>query len=61
MIFIMTEAAKAAKREYDRKYRAANKEKFAEYQRKWRQANPEKVKEANRKYWERKAAEAAAH
>lgn len=57
----MTEAAKAAKREYDRKYRAANREKYAEYQRKWRQANPEKVKEANRKYWERKAAEAAAH
>lgn len=55
----MTEGAKAAKREYDRKYRAANKEKFAAYQRKWRQANPEKVKEINRKYWERKAAEAA--
>jgi len=56
----MTDAAKAAKREYNRKYRAANREKLAAYQKKWSRENPEKVKEYSRKYWERKAAEAAA-
>ena len=56
----MTDAAKAAKREYNRKYRAANREKLAAYQKKWSRENPEKVKEYSRRYWERKAAEAAA-
>lgn len=39
----MTEQAKAAQREYIRRWRAANKD---------------RVREANERYWERKAAEA---
>lgn len=45
----MSEAAKAAQRDYKR-----------EYMRKWRAANKDKVSENNRKYWERKAAKIAA-
>ena len=56
---IMNEQAKAASREYWRKYREANKEKVNAYQRKWRKANPDKVKAAQKRYWEKKAAEAA--
>lgn len=55
----MTEAAKAAKREYQRKYRAANREKLAAYQRKWSQDNPEKVREYTARYWAKKAAAVA--
>lgn len=55
----MTEAAKAAKREYQRKYRAANREKLAAYQRKWSQENPEKVREYTARYWAKKAAAVA--
>ncbi len=43
----MSEAAKAAQREYKR-----------EYMRKWRAANKEKVAAINRKYWESKAQKA---
>ena len=35
-----------AKREYSRKYRAANRERINEQNRAWRAANPEKVKAA---------------
>ena len=55
----MNEQAKAASREYWRKYRESNKEKVNAYQRKWRRANPDKVKAAQKRYWEKKAAEAA--
>lgn len=55
----MTEAAKAAKREYQRQYRAANRAKMAAYQRKWSRENPEKVREYTARYWEKKAAETA--
>lgn len=44
---LMSEAAIAARREYKR-----------EYMRKWRAANKEKVANNNRRYWEKKAAEA---
>ena len=40
----LSEQAKAAQREYARKWRAANKD---------------KVREKNRRYWEKKAAQAA--
>lgn len=39
----LTESAKAARREYKRK---------------WAQAHPEKVREQQRRYWERRAAQA---
>tara|TARA_R110002012_G_scaffold244880_1_gene419860 strand:- start:50 stop:748 length:699 start_codon:yes stop_codon:yes gene_type:complete len=38
------------RREYYRKWRAANPGKKREYDRKWREANPEKIKEASRKW-----------
>lgn len=41
----MTEAARAAKREY---------------QRKWRQENPDKVRAATERYWQRRAEREAA-
>ncbi len=46
------------KREYARKYRAANRKKLADYQKEWRKKNPEKAKEYQRRYWEKKAANA---
>lgn len=55
----MTEAAKAAKREYQRQYRAANRAKMAAYQRKWSRENPEKVREYTARYWAKKAAAVA--
>lgn len=42
--YIMSEAAIAARRKYKR-----------EYMRKWRAANKDKVAANNRRYWERKA------
>jgi len=42
----LSDAAKEAKRKYQR-----------EYARKWRKENPEKVKESHQKYWEKKARE----
>lgn len=41
----MSEAAREEQRKYKR-----------EYMRKWRAANPERVKANNARYWERKAA-----
>lgn len=48
--------AREAKREYMRKYRAANKQKLLDYQRKWRKANPEKCRKYQEEYWIRQAA-----
>lgn len=55
----MNELAKEARREYCRRYRAANREKMNAYQRTWKQNNPDKVKAAQERYWTKKAAEAA--
>ena len=52
----MNEQAKAARREYARKYRAANREKVLEHQRKWRKNNPEKIRASQERYWEKRAA-----
>lgn len=54
----MTPQAQEAKREYARRYRAANRQKLAIYQREWRKKNTDKAKEYQRRYWEKKAAEA---
>ena len=54
----MASNVQEAKREYARKYRAANRQKLAKYQKEWRKKNPEKAKEYQRRYWEKKAAEA---
>lgn len=57
----MTDAAKAARRDYLREYKRKNAAKINAYNRKWRKDNPEKVKEYNLKYWSKKAQEAQAH
>ena len=44
MAYTLSDAARNAQREYKR-----------EYMRKWRAANPDKVAANNRNYWERKA------
>jgi len=46
----MTEEQRERKREYQRKWRAANLEKVNEKERKWRAENPEKVREYQRKW-----------
>jgi hypothetical protein len=54
----MTEAAKEARKAYQRKRRQETREETAAYMREWRKKNPDKVKQYNATYWERKAAAA---
>lgn len=56
---MLSEKARAARREYQRKWRAANPDRIRKYQQKWRAAHPEYVRECNERYWERKAAAAS--
>ncbi len=53
----MNEDAQAARREYMRKWREANRERTNNYMQKWRAENPEKVSAINSRYWAKKAAE----
>ena len=59
----LSEAAKEARAEYLRNWRAnrteEQKERARAYHRKWQKRYPEKQKEYHRRYWERKAAQAA--
>lgn len=55
-----SEAAKEARRAYNRKYRQEHPEKFRESAKRYRQAHPERIREYNRLYWERKGAKMAA-
>lgn len=67
------EAAKAARREYDREYRKKNPEKVKERQKRWREKNrekvrkqqnewrrnnPDKVRKINERYWIKKGRQA---
>lgn len=66
----MTDAAKAARRAYRKKWRAEHKEAQNEYHRKWREKNrdkikaytkkwraehPDRIKQYQENYWNRKA------
>ena len=53
----MTDAAKKARREYQRAYKQKNAARINAYNRTWRKANPEKVKQYNTNYWSKKATE----
>ena len=53
----MSEEAKRARREYNRKWREKNRERYNEYQKRWRKKNKDRIKEYQRKYWEKKAKE----
>lgn len=51
----MTDAARQARREYQRQWRKNNRAAIREYQRNWRNANPDRVKQYQEDYWVRKA------
>ena len=48
----MSEKARAAQREYMKRYREKNREKYNRYNREWRRKNPEKAKEIKNRYLE---------
>jgi hypothetical protein len=52
----LSDAARQARNEYMRQYKAKRKEKDREYNRQWRARNKDKVKQYQERYWERKAA-----
>ena len=51
----MDEAAKQARREYNRKWREANRQKIREYKRNWAKRNKDKTDQHTADYWKRKA------
>lgn len=51
----LNDDVKKIQREYNRKYRAENKDKLNEYQREYRAKNKDKVKQYNKNYWLKKA------
>lgn len=53
----LSEAAKKAKREYQRKWAKEHREYLTEYAREWRKKNPEKVDASRARYWEKVAAQ----
>ena len=52
----MNEAAKEARRAYQKKRRKEKRAEILAYQKKWRSENPEKVREYQERYWENKVA-----
>lgn len=52
----MTDEAKEARREYQRRWRTEKKTEIRAYQKKWRSENPDKVREYQERYWENKIA-----
>jgi predicted RNA-binding protein with RPS1 domain len=54
----MNEAAKKAKREYAKKWREKNRERYNEYMKEWRNENKEKIQQYQENYWTKKAKEA---
>ena len=53
----MTDAAKEARRAYQRQWRKDNRISIREYQRNWRKQNPMRVMEYQERYWAKKAFE----
>lgn len=51
----MNERAIQLRREYNRQYREANKERINKKQNEWRRKNKDKVKQYNHNYWTKKA------
>lgn len=52
---MMSDEAKKARNEYQKKWREKNRERLREYHKKWRKENKEKVNEAINRYWEKRA------
>ena len=55
--FTMTEAAKEARRAYQRQWRKDHRISLREYQRNWRKQNPMRLREYQERYWAKKAFE----
>lgn len=55
----MSEAAKEARRAYQREWNRKNRDKINAIQRRWRKEHPDEAKAQQERYWERKAAAAA--
>ena len=55
--FTMTEAAKEARRAYQRQWRKDHRISIREYQRNWRKQNPMRLMEYQERYWAKKAFE----
>ena len=53
--FTMTDAAKEARRAYQRQWRKNNRAAIREYQRLWRNANPDRVRQYQEEYWARRS------
>lgn len=53
----MNETAKQLRRDYNRNYREANKERISQKQKEWREANKDKLKAYTSNYWNKKAKE----
>ena len=53
----MNEAAKEARRSYQKKWRKEKRAEILAYQKKWRSENPEKVREYQERYWENKVSQ----
>ena len=53
----LSKKASEARREYQRKWREKNRERYNASMREWRENNPEKVKQYQEDYWARKAEE----
>ena len=49
------EKIKELKRQYQREWKAKNRDKCNEYHRRWRRKNPDKIREYNLRYWQKKA------
>lgn len=53
----MTDAAREARREYQRRWRKEHRFSIREYQRNWRAQNPGRVREYQERYWAKQAFE----
>jgi hypothetical protein len=50
----LSDEARKLKNEYQKQWKARNRERVREYHRNWRKQNPDKVRANMQKYWERK-------
>ena len=54
---MLTEEAKAKRREYSTNYKKKNAERLKAYKKEWSRGNPEKLKQYQENYWNKKGME----
>lgn len=52
----LSEAAKEAKKNYNKEWRRNNRERYNTYQNEWRKNNPERIAQYQAQFWEKVAA-----